>query len=320
MPNGSFPGAPDRTLPTAVWYPTAADAGGPAPTLAATGRPFPLIVFGHALGSYNSQSTFLMTHLASHGYIVAAPAFPLSHAGAPGGATVADVPAQTGDVSFVIDSFLGFAGDGGHRFAEGVDPERIGLAGHSGGALTTLVATFDQNLREPRIKAAVPFAPPSCFLQARYFAAAVPLLIVHGDHDLLADAVADAGATFARANRPKAFLLVYGGNHLGFADAGGSLDDTFVCSLFPDPTDLRAQIAALVEALGGAAHGVATDGCAGMNCTRDPAHIGGLRQQQIGKQAALAFFEDVLRGDATARRYLDELAVRNPDLSLTLER
>src|SRR5438105_1309117 len=28
MPNGRFPGAPDRTLPTAIWYPTAADAGG----------------------------------------------------------------------------------------------------------------------------------------------------------------------------------------------------------------------------------------------------------------------------------------------------
>src|SRR2546428_3435852 len=95
MPNGSFPGAPDRTLPTAVWYPTAPDTSGPDATLASNGRPFPLVVFGHALGSYNRQSTFLTTHLASHGYIVAAPAFPLSQLGAPGGATVARRPAQT---------------------------------------------------------------------------------------------------------------------------------------------------------------------------------------------------------------------------------
>src|SRR5262245_38820157 len=56
MPNGTFPGAPDRTLPTAVWYPTAPDASGPDAALATKGRPFPLvIIFGHALGSYNTQ-------------------------------------------------------------------------------------------------------------------------------------------------------------------------------------------------------------------------------------------------------------------------
>ena len=73
---------------------------------------------------------------------MAAPAFPLSRLGAPGGATVADVPAQVGDVTFVIDEFLRFAGDAKDRFAGGVDAERIALTGHSGGALTTLVTAF----------------------------------------------------------------------------------------------------------------------------------------------------------------------------------
>src|SRR5205823_12940721 len=173
---GTRPGPPDRTRPSPARSPTAPDAGGPDATLASNGRPFPPVAFGHALGSYNRQSTFLTTHLASHGYIVAATDIPLSHLDAPGGATIADVPAQAGDVSFVIDSFLGFASDAGNRFAGGIDAERIGLAGHSGGALTTLVATYDQNLREPRIKAAVPFSPPACFFQPGYFdAATVPL-------------------------------------------------------------------------------------------------------------------------------------------------
>jgi predicted dienelactone hydrolase len=321
MPNGGFPGAPDRTLPTAVWYPTAPDASGPDAPLASDGRPFPLVIFGHALGSYNSQSTFLTTHLASHGYVVAAPAFPLSSLGAPGGATVADVPAQAGDVKFVIDSFLGFAGDARNRFAGGVDAERIGLTGHSGGALTTLVTTYDANLREPRIKAAVPFAPPSCFFQPGYFdAARVPLLIVQGDRDLLVDPAGDAGAVYARAHPPKALLLVHGGTHFGFADLGAVVGDGLICSLFPDRTDLNAQIAALLDALGGAADHVGSDGCPSAYCAGDRAHVGGPRQQQIGKAAALAFFEEMLRGDRTARRYLTRLAARNPDVTLSLAR
>ena len=321
MPNGSFPGAPTRNLPTAVWYPTAPDAGGANAPLAPDGRPFPLVVFGHALGSYNTQSTFLTTHLASHGYIVAAPSFPLSNLGAPGGATVADVAAQVGDVTFVIDSFLAFASDARNRFAGGVDAERIGLTGHSGGALTTLVATYDAHLREPRIKAAVAFAPPACFLQAGYFDAAhVPLLVVQGDQDLLVDAVGDARAAYARAHAPKAFVLVHGGTHLGFADVGATLGDGVVCSLFPDRADLNAEIGALLHTLGGAADHVGFAGCPSAYCMGDRAHVGGARQLQVGKEVALAFFEEMLRGNSMARRYLAKLGARNPDVTVSVER
>ncbi len=321
MANGSFPGAPERTLPTAVWYPSAPGASGADAPLAADGRPFPLVVFGHALGSYDSQSTFLMTHLASHGYVVAAPTFPLMHLNAPGGATIADVAAQAGDVHFVIDSFLGFAREDGNRFVGGIDADRVAVSGHSGGAITMLVATYDRNLRDPRIRAVVPFAPPSCFLQPGYFdAASVPLLILQGDHDLLVDAVADSGAAFARARPPKALVIVHGGTHIGFADVGAGVADDFVCRLFPDGTELTAEIGVFLEALGGAADHVGMDGCPSTYCAGDTTHIDGLRQQQIGKETALAFFEAVLRGDRTARRYVATLAARNPDVSLTQKR
>ena len=321
MPNGSFPGAPDRSLPTVIWYPTAPDATGLEAPLASDGRPFPLVVFAHALGSYNTQSTFLTTHLASHGYIVAAPAFPLMSLGAPGGATIADVPAQAGDVTFVIDSLLTFGSDARNQFAGGVDAERIGLTGHSGGALTTLVTAYDAHLRDPRIRAAVALAPPACFLQPGYFdAAPVPLLIIQGDRDLLVDPVGDAGAAYARAHPPKALLLVHGGTHLGFADVGATLGDGVVCALFPDRADLDAEIARLLVALGGVEDHVAFDGCPSAYCMGDKTHVGGRRQQQIGKEVTLAFFERLLRGDRVARRYLAVLDRRSPDVTFSLAR
>jgi len=321
MPNGTFPGAPNRTLPTMVWYPTAPEGSGPDAALAREGGPFPLIVFAHALGSYNAQSTFLTTHLASHGYVVAAPTFPLSSVAAPGGQTIADVPEQARDVSFVVDSLLAFARDPQNRFAGGVDADRIGVSGHSGGALTILVATYDAMLRDPRIKAALPLSPPACFLQPGYFDAAnVPILVLQGDRDLLADATGDAGAVYARAQPPKALLLVHGGTHVGFIDVGVTLGDGVICSLFPDRTDLDAEIAVLLEALGGATDHVGRSGCPSTYCVGDQTHVGGLRQQQIGKDAAVAFFENALRGNRTARRHLATLATRNPDVTFSVDR
>src|SRR5262249_32959932 len=84
--------------------------------------------------------------------------------------------------------------------------------------------------------------------------------------------------------------------------------------------DLDVEIAALIAALGGAADHAGTAGCPTAYCMGDGTHPGGARQQQIGKEAALAFFEDVLRGDRKARRYLATLAARNPDVMLRAAR
>jgi dienelactone hydrolase len=123
-----------------------------------------MVVFSHGYGGHRRQSTFLCTHLASHGYLVAAP----DHTGN----TIQDVmegilarvqgrPAvdpfttlkdfivlRPADVTFLLD----------HLLADGqldADPERIGLAGHSFGGWTTLATTG----RDRRIRAALPLAP-----------------------------------------------------------------------------------------------------------------------------------------------------------------
>jgi dienelactone hydrolase len=63
-----------RRLPVQVWYPS--DDGGP----------YPLILFSHTSAGHRRQSSFLCSHLASHGYVVAA----VDHVGN----TAADVVAR----------------------------------------------------------------------------------------------------------------------------------------------------------------------------------------------------------------------------------
>ncbi|MGH7894483.1 MAG: alpha/beta hydrolase family protein [Candidatus Binatia bacterium] len=317
MPNGTYPGAPDRTFPTLVWYPAAAE--GTDVPVAADGAPFPLVIFGHGLGSPPNQSARYTAHLASHGYVVVAPAFPLSKLGAPGGQTLADTPNEAGDVSFFIDTFLAFSSTSGERFAGAIDPERIAATGHSGGGLLTLVATYDAIVRDARIKAAIAMSPPACWFQPGYFGnVAVPLLLLHGDNDLLVDFATHAEAAYERANVPKSLLRVRHGNHLGFADFGTLIDDVQGCGFLPPADDLATQTMAFVTNMGGAANHVTLDGCEGATgyCQGDPSHLDGARQMQIAKQTAAAFLDMLFRGDAAGARYLyEELGTTSPDVA-----
>jgi predicted dienelactone hydrolase len=309
-------------LPTLVWYPAPVGQRGPNAPLAGDGAPYPLVIFSHGLGGVPNQSTFLTTHLASHGYIVAAPMYPLSNIAAPGGQTMADQPAQAGDVSFLIDTFINLSAELGNPLEGGIDADRIGLTGHSNGGGTTLIATYDQTLRDPRIKVAVPMSAPGCFYQPGYYTdVAVPLLVLHGDADLFVDFPGQAQAIFDRANPQKSLVRVRGGNHMGFSDMGTVLNDVIGCLFLPDEETLAQQTQDLIDGLGGADNFVSNDGCPLEFCVGDGTAIDGGRQQQIGRQVVLAFFESVLRVDSVADEYLyDDLEILNPDLTHQFDR
>lgn len=74
-PNGTYPGAPTRTLPTLLLYPARSDRGG-APVEGA--RPirrhrFPLIVFSHGMGATVPPYLSALERWVRKGYVVAAP-------------------------------------------------------------------------------------------------------------------------------------------------------------------------------------------------------------------------------------------------------
>ncbi len=183
----------------------------------APGR-FPLLVFSHGFTASGPAYAVLLREWARRGYVVAAPTFPLSNGAAPGGPTLADVINQPGDVSFVIDSLEALSRRD-RTWRNLVDPHRIAAAGHSLGAITTLLVTYNSCCADPRIRAAVPIsglllpAPGGDFFTGR----PVPLLLIHGDRDRTVPYRGSVEA-FSRARPPKYLLTLEGAPHTPFGD------------------------------------------------------------------------------------------------------
>src|SRR6266536_425619 len=180
--------APDptrgRALPCELWYPAAArHAGqdlaaaiqdrftppGGTPRVQAAVRDaaaqpgtYPLVAFSHSSGGHRRSATFLCTHLASHGYVVAAldhwevvaeDLAPRAGETAAQRATRVDawIANRVPDIRLPLDHLLG----GGWPSPAAPDPARIGVVGHSFGGWTALAAPDV----EGRIRAVVALAP-----------------------------------------------------------------------------------------------------------------------------------------------------------------
>ena len=177
-PWDGMPGKPSRTLVTTIWYPARASG-----SVAASGDgPYPLIVFAHGLGGSPQEYQQLLTAWAAAGYVVAAPLFPLSSSETPGGPDGGDIGNQPGDMSFVIDQVLNASAAPNGPLSGLVDPNEIGAAGHSNGAITTLGLVANSCCRDTRVKAAVVMAGTTEGLGRGSYelAEAPPLLIVSG--------------------------------------------------------------------------------------------------------------------------------------------
>jgi predicted dienelactone hydrolase len=275
----------DRPLPVEVWYPAdaahvgadlAADTkdryellpGLPESTQdavrdarSADGR-FPLVAFSHGFGAHRRQSTFLCTHLASHGYVVAA----VDHTGnttvdilqmsvaVRQGASVPDplslagpfVEARPRDVRFMIDRVLdGAAGD----LAGLADPDRIGMTGHSFGGWTTLAVTG----ADPRIRAALPLAPaggttplPSDFLRDSLdfaWGREVPTLFLAAARDTLLPVAGMHELLAKTPSRAKRLVVLENADHMHFCDAADQVHEMF--RMMPPPGAF-AEIAKVV--------------------------------------------------------------------------
>jgi predicted dienelactone hydrolase len=331
MANGSYAGAPTRTLNTEIWYPAEGTPSMPLVEVrdavpAKRGRLFPLIVYSHGFMSNRYGGGYLARHLASHGYVVISPDYPLTFSNAPGKPTVLDLANQPGDLHFLIDRMLELNADASSPFAGSIDAQRIGLTGLSLGGGTTFLATFHPTLRDTRIRAAAPMAGVACnFNEVFYGDRSIPLLLVHGDIDAIVNYQAHAVRAFALANRPKYLVTLVGGSHTGFTDgieqiaeAANNPDDLGCGALVGTlPSDPQAG-QAFLDSLGGAAAGVVDNHCpAACPVRRNPRSMRPSRQHELTILSIFPFFEAELRGDARAREYLEAtLPKENADVLL----
>lgn len=203
-----------RTLVTAIRYParggsTTTDNQGATPV---SGR-HALIVFAHGFDTDPSTYGALLDAWARAGYVVAAPVFPRTSNEA--SLDEADLVNQPADVSFVIGSLLAASQSGSGPLAGLVDPQEIGVAGHSDGGNTVAAVGYDSCCQDPRVKAVAvlsgaeyPWSPGSFFTNG-----GPPLLVVQGTADTV-NPPASSQAIYAADPGPKYQMLIQGGTHL----------------------------------------------------------------------------------------------------------
>jgi predicted dienelactone hydrolase len=240
----------DRTIELTVLYPAEApsddDAAAAEPiedAPVAEGR-FPLLVFAHGWTGTGPSLVPAAAHWARAGYVVALPTFPLSKEGI---GYSGDLPQQPGDVSFVVDTVLGFDGDPDDPLGGHVDAGHVAVGGHSLGGATAF-GFLNTCCEDPRVDAVVSVAGgPLPYEGGEYPPElALPLLLVQGGRDTLVPPGA-ADHVFETMEGTIDYVLVTGADHvslfsgqdevlldeavLGFLDARLGLDPSALDAL-----------------------------------------------------------------------------------------
>jgi dienelactone hydrolase len=175
----------------------------------------PLVVFAHGFQVGPAPYTALLQTWAAHGYVVAAPEFPLTDAAVAGSnLDEADIDNQPADVRFVTNFLVSSS-----PVAAQIDPGKVAIAGHSDGAETALAAaTSPAGVGQPVYRAVIAFGvQPVPGAAGRN----PPILVGQGDEDTI-NPPSYGYSTFAAAASPKYLLVLRGGGHLAPLEAGSA--------------------------------------------------------------------------------------------------
>lgn len=224
--------APDRQLPTYVWTPDT------------PGR-FPLVVFVHGYDRGPLAYERFCSTLASSGYVVAAPSFPLEDPTRGLGLDRSDLPDEAFDVSSVITTMENDAA------ADRIDVSQVAVVGHSDGADVALEVGYELGTADHRVQALVAVAPDP--VTTPLTPSTAPLLLVQGTADSVVP-YASSQAVFDQLPGPTYYVSLLGADHLP-PIAGGTpwtpVLDTAVAEFLDATVAHRGPgVAALVGELG----------------------------------------------------------------------
>lgn len=189
-------------------YPVAASADAPS---AAESGPFPVVLFSHGFAGFPEQSVDLTTHLASWGFVVAAPDHvERSLSGLLGTAAQGVTPREDAAVlAATLDLVVDEDSREGSPLAGLVDPDRVAVAGHSAGA----GAAYELAGSDDRIDSFITYSVG----RADGPVPDVPGMVMLGTGDgvIPADATRELYAAMAP---PKYLVEIDGAGHLVFSD------------------------------------------------------------------------------------------------------
>jgi pimeloyl-ACP methyl ester carboxylesterase len=181
-----------RYLPTVVWRPSA-------------GGSWPLVVFVHGFDVGPMTYARFCSTLASAGYLVAAPAFPLEDPSSGYGLDEGDLPNEATDVSYVISTLE--AGP----LSRWIDRHEVAVVGHSDGADVALMVGYASGKRDPRVRAVVADAPDP--IAGPIVQSGLPLLLIQGNADDI-NPYTNSVTVFSQLTGPRYFMTLLGAGHL----------------------------------------------------------------------------------------------------------
>ncbi|MEW5738779.1 MAG: hypothetical protein AB1938_07620 [Myxococcota bacterium] len=256
--------------------------------LATTHGPFPLIVFAHGQGAVRWQSTFYTVLLASHGYVVIS----TDHEGGTLYDLVrgelqnvaAGLETRPVDVVYLLNRMERLKPE--DPLYGNLDLERIGVTGHSFGALTS----FRVGATDKRVKAIVPQAPPDVNLawiglpQPVKLGMPVMVQAAHEDKTLKWDE--SIVPTWPLLERPRWLVDIVQGGHFTFSDLCGF-----------DLASIAERVS--LDVMGADVRKVLEDGC---GPPAPPVTVA----QPVINHYGVAFFNAVLKGSEGSRALLTQ--------------
>lgn len=197
----------------------------------ASPSPAPVILFSHGLGGSRTGSAYLGKHWSARGYLCVF----LQHTG-DDSPRIENVLLRAKDVPAVLDQLEKWNKTKGHALAGRLDLTRIGMSGHSFGAVTTQAVSGQKSIlgrmsfTDPRIKAALLFSPssprrPGEDPKTAFGSVKIPWMLMTGTKDVGNPDVKLRLAVFpALPPGGKYELVLDGARHSAFADRALSSD------------------------------------------------------------------------------------------------